>query len=152
MKTRNRQTKLLATALVIGLIAASLAAWGARPAQAIIIQNGKTGLFTLTESEAARVNVVNTGEQGIIVAGGGILDSAGNMLAEFPERRLAPGEGTSFEFIPPDPQRQMFRAELMISGGSTRRGGVSFIPTLEVFDTATGRSSVGHDFIIDDGE
>ncbi|MGH8525649.1 MAG: hypothetical protein ACREXY_16035, partial [Gammaproteobacteria bacterium] len=71
---------------------------------------------------------------------------------EFPERRVAPGQGTTFEFIPPDPQRQMVRAELMVSGSSTRRGGVSFIPTLEVFDTATGKTSVGQDFIIDDGD
>lgn len=149
MKTRNRSTKLLAVAIAFAALAAIYTVLGARPAQAIIVIDGKTGLFTLTESEAARVNVVNTGEQGIIVIGGGIFDSAGNRLAEFPERRLAPSQGTSFEFIPPVPRQPMaVRAELMVSGDRARGNRVTFIPTLEVFDTATGKTSVGQDFII----
>lgn len=148
MKTRNRSIKALAMLITFGMLAAIYVVWGARPAQAIIVVDGKTGLFTLTETEAARIHVVNTGAQGIIVIGGGIFGSDGSLLMEFSERRLVPGQGTTFEFHPPDPQRVTVRAELMVSGGSTRRDGVSFIPTLEVFDTGTGKTSVGQDFII----
>ncbi|HET6892193.1 MAG TPA: hypothetical protein VFH31_13905 [Pyrinomonadaceae bacterium] len=155
MKNRNSTTKLLAMAIAVGVLTALYAAWGARPAQAIIIQGGKTGLFTLTQGEAVRAHVLNTEGQAGIIINGGIFDSEGNMLAEFPERRLAPGRGTSFEFTPPDiPEGETLpvRIELMVQGASEKSKGVSFIPTCEVFETATGKTSVGHDFIIDDGE
>jgi hypothetical protein len=36
----------------------------------------------------------------------------------------------------------------MVEGAG--RNGITFIPTLEVFDTATGKTSVGQDFTVGD--
>ena len=149
MKTRIRSTKLLAIAVV--LLATIWAGWGARPAQAIIIINNKTGIFTLTSDQSLRVHVVNTGEErGIIIIGGRVLDSEGNTLAEFGGRRLPLGQAESFEFMPrlmEGERLQKVRVELMIDSASRKAKEVSFIPTLEVFDTATGKTSVGQNFI-----
>ena len=150
MKTRIRSTKLPAMVIALGMLAIIWAVWGARPAQAIIIINSKTGIFTLTQSQSVRVHVVNTGEErGIIVIGGRIMDSEGNMLAEFDGRRLELGQAESFEFTPRLAGRQLqkVRVEFMVEGASRKGKEVSFIPTLEVFDTVTGKTSVGQDFI-----
>ena len=150
MKTRIRSTKLPAMVIALGMLATIWAVWGARPAQAIIIINNKTGIFTLTSDQSLRVHVVNTEEErGIIVIGGRIMDSEGNMLAEFDGRRLPLGQAESFEFMPrlADGHLQKVRVELMVEGASRKGKEVSFIPTLEVFDTATGKTSVGQDFI-----
>jgi hypothetical protein len=150
MTTRIRSTKLSGMVIAMVMLAAIWAVWGASPAQAIVIINNKTGIFTLTQGEAVRVHVVNTGEErGIIIIGGRIIDSEGNTLAEFSGRRLALGQAETFEFMPglaEGERLQKVRVELMVEGAS--RKGVSFIPTLEVFDTATGKTSVGQDFIL----
>jgi len=148
MKTRIRSTKLLAMAMAVGMMATGWAIWGARPAAAIIIVNTKTGMFTLAPGQAARSHVVNTGEVGIIINGGKVVGSDGATLAEFPERRLEPGQAASFEFAPRLAAGELLpaRVELRVEGASS--GTTPFIPTLEVFDTATGRTSAGQDFII----
>ncbi len=136
--------------IAMGILAAGWAVWGARPAQAIIIINSKTGIFTLTQGEAVKVHVVNTGqERGVIAPGMRIFDSDGKMLAEFLGRSLTFGEAETFEFMPrlaEGERLQKVRVELMVEGAS--RKGVSFIPTLEVFDTDTGKTSVGQGFIL----
>lgn len=139
MKPRIRSTKLLAMALAVGMLAAGWAAWGTRPAAAIIIVNSKTGLFTLTQGQAARAHVVNTGEHGIIIVNTKVVGGDGATLAEFPEHRLEPSQAASFEFAPrlAVEQRLPVRVELKVEGA---RGTAPFIPTLEVFDTATGRT------------
>ena len=149
MKTRIRATILLAIAVAV--FATIWAGWGARPAQAIIIINSKTGIFTLTGDQSLRVHVVNTGEErGIIIIGGRVSGGEGNTLAEFGGRRVLPGQADSFEFMPrlaEGERLQKVRVELMVEGASRKGKEVSFIPTLEVFDTATGKTSVGQDFI-----
>lgn len=135
--------------MALAALAAMWAAWGARPAQAIIVVDGKTGMFTLARGEAAKIHIVNTGEVGGIVPCTRVFDSAGNMLAEFPPRNVALGEASSFVFHPPDPQQPItIRVEMEVEGVRHRDRNTAFIPTLEVFDTATGRTSVGQDFII----
>jgi hypothetical protein len=148
MKTRIRSTKLLAMAMALGMLSAGWAIWGARPAAAIIIINSKTGMFTLAPGQAARFHVVNTGEYGFIIDGGKVVGSDGATLAEFPRRELEPGQAASFEFAPRLAAGELLpaRVELRVEGASP--GNTPFIPTLEVFDTATGRTSVGQDFII----
>jgi hypothetical protein len=142
--------KFLAPVVAVVLLAAIYAVLGARLAQAIIIIDNKTGMFTLTQGEAARVHVVNTGEQrGGILPCTKFLDGDGNLLAEFQGRALTLDQADSFVFIPPDPQQPMaIRVELTIEGVSSRDRATAFIPTCEVFDTATGKTSVGQDFII----
>jgi hypothetical protein len=155
MKTRIRSKKLLAMVVALAALAATWAIWGARPAKAIIIVNGKTGAFTLTSGQGAKLNVVNATDAVAIIDDGKIVDHLGNPLVIFPEIRVPPGETTSFEFtLPPDEGvRMTVRAELMISSSSSRARTL-VIPTLEVFDTATGKTNVllGQDFIIDDGK
>ena len=147
MKTRIRTTAFLAIAVAV--LAIIWAGWGARSAQAIIIINSKTGLFTLTRDQSVRVHVVNTGEErGIIIINGRVLDDEGNTVAEFSGRRVFPAQADSFEFMPQLEQGELLqkvRVELMVEGAS--RKGVTFIPTLEVFDTATGKTSVNQNFI-----
>ena len=154
MKTRIKLTKILALAVAAAMLAVIVGIWGGKTAQAIIIVNSKTGLFTLAQGEAVRFHVVNVGGEVAIIDDGKVFDSDGTTLAEFPERRLAPGQATSFVYEPPpdDGQPMAVRAEFKVVSDSSRRGQVFFIPTLEVFDTATGKTSFGQDFIIDDGD
>jgi hypothetical protein len=155
MKIRNRTSKLLTVILALGMIAAICAIWGARTAEAIIIVNSKTGTFTLTTGEAVRVYVANTGgQEGIIVVDGIVKDVRGDILARFTQQRVPGGHSGAFMFDPQlaDGDQLPVRIELRVSGESIRRGGLKFIPTCEVFDTATGRTSIGQDFIIDDGD
>jgi hypothetical protein len=149
VKTRIRTTTLLAMTVVLAVIAAIWSVWGATPAKAIIIIGSKTGMFTLAQGEAARIHVVNTGgERGGIIPCSKVVDGDGNTLAEFRGRLLAAGEADSFLFHPPDPLPPLaVRVELTVEGTSGRER-PAFIPTCEVFDTATGKTSVGQDFII----
>ena len=152
MKTRIKLTKILALAVAAAMLAVIVGIWGGKTAQAIIVIDGKTGMFTLAHGEAVRFHVVNVGGELTIIDDGKIFDSAGTTLAEFPERRLAPGQATTFVYVPPDPVQPLaVRASFRIAS-SARRGEVSFISTLEGFDIATGKTSFGQDFIIDDGD
>jgi hypothetical protein len=154
MKTRNRQTKLRATALAIGLLAAIFVAWGARPAQAIII-NGKTGLFGVAEGQTVRVSIVNLAQtKGGVVPCIGIFDLNGTEIArQESTRSLMMGQGMFFDFDaasfglrggeraqirvevkleqPPDPTRTQ-------PPDPTRPEDV--MVTVEVFDTDTGKT------------
>jgi hypothetical protein len=137
-------------AITVAVTAAIWTVWGAQSAQAIIIINNKTGIFTITDDQAVRVHVVNTGEErGIIIINNRIIDSEGNTLAEFGGHSLKLGQSESFEFMPrlAEGEQQKVRVELMIESASRKGKEVSFIPTLEVFDTATGKTIVGQDFI-----
>ena len=144
MKTRIGSTKLLAIAVALALFTSIWAVWGATSAKAIVIINSKTAMFTVTQGEAVRVYALNTGEAGMIVIGGRVADSENNTLMQFSAQRLAPGHATSFVFLPPDPIRPTaVRIELMVEGAPGTGAAVSFIPTVEVFDTATGKTNYG---------
>lgn len=149
MKAQIKATNLLVLAVALAVVAAIWAVWGAEPAQAIIVVDTKTGLFTLAQGEAARIHIVNTGEVGGIIPCTKVFDSNGNLLREFPQRSVAMGESASFVFHPPDPQQPVaIRIEMTVEGVRHRDRSIAFIPTLEVFETATGKTSVGQDFII----
>ena len=136
MKIRNRSTKHLATAIAFGLLASIYAVWGAQPAQAIIVVDGKTGMTTLTQGFAIRAFVVNTGDEGITV-NWRVLDSVGITQAESERQMVPPGQAVSFEFAPrlAEGEQRPVRVELMVEGAGRRS--TNFIPTLEVFNTAT---------------
>ena len=146
MKTRIKLTKILALATAVAILAAIVGVWGGKTAQAIIIVNSKTGLFTVAPGEAARIHVVNINRVGGIAPCVKIFDRNGSLLAEFEERALGPAQSITFVYLPPDPVQPMsIRVELMVEGDARRERDVMFIPTLEVFDVATGRTGVGYD-------
>jgi hypothetical protein len=147
----NRTTRSLAMAAAVVLLAIMSALWSVRPAEAIIIVNSKTGMFTLTSQDAVSVYVVNTADQAGIIIVNSIFDSEGNLLARSEPRRVALGQAASFEYTPdlPDGMRMPVRVELTVDG-SGRGKGLDFIPTVEVFDRGTGRTSLFVDYIIDD--
>jgi hypothetical protein len=136
MKTHNRSTKLLATAIAFGLLAAIYSLWGAQPAQAIIVVDTKTGMTTLTQGLGIRAFVVNIGDEGF-AARWRVLDSAGITHEESERQMVPPGQAASFEFTPrlAEGEARPLRVELMVEGAGRRS--INFIPTLEVFNTAT---------------
>lgn len=154
MKPQMRSMKFLAMTITLAALATGWAIWGAMPANAIIVIGSTTGMVTLTQGEALSVNVANTSGEVAIIDDGDIFDSQGRSLMEIPMTRLEPGHATSFQFMPrlADGQQLPVRVHLIVEGNSVKDGRV--IPTCEIFDTATGKTSIllGPDFIIDDGK
>lgn len=154
MKTRIRSKKFLAFGIAFVTLAIIWTMWGVRPAKAIVVIGGKTGMFTLTQGEAVRINLVNTSGEVAIIDDGDVVDSTGRSLMEIPMSRLDPGHAMSFELMPrlADSERLALRVEVRVEGNSVKPGLV--IPTCEVFDTATGKTNflLGQNFIIDDGK
>ena len=113
-------------------------------AEAIVIIGGKTGIFTLTAGHAVRIHMADTGgELGIVIVGGKVVGAHGNTLAELPPRRLGPGQATSFEYMPRLVPGEWLaaRVELTLDTGAPGSArGLSFAPSAEVFDTATGET------------
>ena len=162
--------------LVVSLLAAVAIA---TPASAIIIVNGKTGLFGVTGSQTIRVSVLNASDKGGINPCVGVFDLSGRMLVEIEAMPLRPGEGTFVDFDAAtlglrDGQRMQVRVGVELVGppDDDRVGtgppdddrlavpppddscpGIpppddgrrvqpdDAILTLEVFDTATGRTA-----------
>ena len=158
MKTRMRSRKLLAMIVALAALAVVWAIWGAMPAKAIIIiGGGKTGMFTLTQGEAVRVYCVNTGGEAGIIDDGDIVDISGNTLTKLSRESVDPGKGTLlFDFKPglADGERLPLRVEVRFESDTSRGKGANFLFTAEVYDIATGKTSIllGQDFIIDDGK
>jgi hypothetical protein len=146
MKTWNRSTKLLAMVIVVASIWAT---WGASPAQAIVIINGKTGLFGLTAGQTVRVSVLNDAQtKGGIIPCVGILNMDGNVIAEVEGTMpLLQGQGTFFDFDARslglrEGQRMQIRAKVELTPtDNTRLQPDDVILTLEVFDNTTGRTA-----------
>ena len=151
MAIRNRTFRTMALAVLFTTAAAAI--WSARTAEAIIIINNKTGMFTLTSRDAVRIFVANTGEEAGIIIVNSIFDSDGNLLHQSGPQRVPLGRAGFFEFTPdvPDGGRMAVRAVVTIQGaGGGKTPG--FIPSFEVFDRETGRTCWFVDFIIDDGD
>jgi hypothetical protein len=126
------------------------------PAWAIIIQNGKTGLFGLAAGQTVRISVLNASDKGGIQPCVGIFDLSGNQVAEAEGSSAGPGEGTFVDFdarslgIIDDGQREQLRAVVEVDqppdpgspdGRVPRIRPDDVLFTLEVFDTATGRTA-----------
>ena len=147
MRTRNRTTKLLTTALGLGVLAAVCAVWGARPAQAIIIVNSKTGLFGVTGGQTVRVSILNAQAKGDITPCVGLFDLSGNRLArQEAGMPLTLGQGAFFDFDAASlglraGQRAQIRVEVELPPPDDGRAGRikedDAIVTVEVFDNAS---------------
>jgi hypothetical protein len=142
-------------ATAVAVLAATIAAavWSARSAEAIIIVNSTTGMFTLTSRDAVRIFGANTAEEAGIIIVNSIFDSDGNLLHQSGPQRVPLGRTGFFDYSPdlPDGGRTAVRVVLTVQGA---RGGkpAGFIPSIEVFDRETGRTCWFVDYIIDDGD
>jgi len=149
MKTRNSLTKqLLAMTIALGMLAAIMVVCGAKPAEAIIIKGGKTGLFGIAAGQTGRISVLNakTGRVSGVQRCWKIFDLSGNVIAEFEGRALGMGEGMFFDFdpssrIPGEAEQIQVRVEVELapSPDDSRIQPDDAILTLEVFDNATGQ-------------
>ncbi len=126
------------------------------PVAGIDPQPFRTGLFGIKEGQAIRVSVLNAGEVGGIIAPCvRFLDLDGTLLLEAVPEPVAAGVGAFMDFdpLPPGPTRTPgFRRQLRVevelvpavhppdpaAPPRARRSDVHL--TLEVFDTATGRT------------
>jgi len=147
MKTRYRQTKLIALMIAMSIIVVTWAILGASRAEAVIAIISQTGNFSLAHGQATSAYVVNTwagDERGILVSWRA-LDSAGNVLAQSDRRRIEPGHASSFELGPVDlaeGQRMALRVELMVEGASNNHNNPGFIATQEVYNVGDGKTTV----------
>lgn len=126
------------------------------PVAGIDPQPFRTGLFGIKEGQSVRVSVLNAGNAGgIIEPCARVFDLDGTVLFEADPGPVAPGVGAfmDFDLLPPGPTRvPAFRRQLRvevelvpavhppdpIAPPRARRSDVHL--TLEVFDTATGRT------------
>jgi hypothetical protein len=116
----------------------------------------QTGLFGATAGESIRISVLNSGDiGGIITPCFRVFDADGALLFEADAGPLPGGVGTSIEFIPipedglpsgtPTRGRALVRVEVEpipndgLPGARLRLLRI-MLPTVEVFDTATGRT------------
>jgi hypothetical protein len=151
MKTRNRTTKLLAMSLALVVLAA---AWGAGPAQAIIVVDSRTGLFGVAAGQKVRTSFVNLAQtRGGIQPCVKVFDINGNVIAEHEMGAPVPaGQGTFFDFdagqlgLRPG-ERAQIRVEAEIepapdaSGREARIRPEDVLVTVEVFDNDTGKTT-----------
>lgn len=151
MKTMKRMSKLLAVALLLaGLVAWGSARVGARPTCPGCTEVALFGMVGLTDSQTARLNVVNTAtaEPPVIVAinfinsnGQTILNSDGQPYES--TLTLAPGQSGFLDLNTSATGRLQFRAKVVTQVPANLRGRDRpdpILPTLEVFDSATGKT------------
>ncbi|MCI0611050.1 MAG: hypothetical protein L0Z71_18575 [Anaerolineae bacterium] len=106
--------------------------------QKIVLHSGVIGI---TQGQTARLNLVNWESQSIPVLLQ-LLDTNGKVLAES-KTELGPGQSVSIEangdnFVPEPPTRFEVRAQVIITYPSDP----CEIPSLEVYDNATGKADV----------
>jgi hypothetical protein len=150
MKVQDTPRSLFATIAIIGVLAMVCVMWAARPAQAIIDDGGKTGLFGVTSDQTVRVSILNSAlTKGGIVPCAGIFDLNGNRLARFEGTLpLMMGHGAFFDFDArtfdmPAGERLQLRVELELETPNDRTVPVQpddVLITVEVFDNASGKT------------
>ena len=143
MMNRTTRAKLTATAIVIGLLAATCVFFCSRPVAAREDSEEflAYGVANITRGQTARFHVVSVGNPNDIPAELVIYDSHGNVLARSIEP-LTPGKAAfldlSFDQQPGVAGNRLeFYAVVRFDLGHGR-GYV--IPTLEVLEDATGKS------------
>jgi hypothetical protein len=135
------------------MLLAVCAIWGARPAEATIIINGKTGLFGVAEGQTVRVSIVNLAyTKGGIIPCVGIFDLNGNEIARHESGTpLRVGQGMFFDFDAASfglraGQRAQIRVVAEISPtpddnrGSPTPDDSDVAVTVEVFDNTSGKT------------
>lgn len=155
---RNLHRKLLIAIVLLAAVAIAAPVW------AIIVVDGKTGLFGVTGGQTIRVSILNAGDRGGIQPCVKVFDLSGRLLAESEGESLRPGQGTFIDFNAADlgarvGQRLQVRAEVELTPPDpnqppdpaqppdplqppdpARVRVENVILTLEVFNTETGET------------
>src|SRR5207253_7976565 len=98
----------------------------------------------IVKGQTARLNVVNVPQSGEVSPGPcrvtlSFHDSQGNVMVEDPSL-LLPGKATFLDFMIEDPNlRAEIRAQVTVQPGPCR---LAVIPSMEIFDNATGKSTI----------
>lgn len=147
MKTAKTTTKLFAT--VVALVAAMViwSAWGARQAQALAGSEKVLEPIGITFGQTARLSVLNSGEERGFIINWKFLDSQGRVLAQSPEQELfPPGQMMSFDLNADDlnaPRDRFGRIQILaVARAQSNPNEKNFHASLEVFDNATGKTTV----------
>lgn len=136
--TRTAIRRAIASTVVVVAIVAAIA-----PLSAIIIINGKTGLFGVATDQTIRVSILNAAAKGGINPCVGVFDINGVLLAEVEGRALHQGEGTFIDFDAAAlGLREAIRTQLRVEVelGPARLRAEDVVLTLEVFDNDTGKT------------
>jgi hypothetical protein len=139
----HQHTKLPLLVFVLAFVSAQLAWAGGEPTPF------RTGLFGVGAGQAVRISIVNGNERGIIAPCVRVRDADGRLLSEWDSGPVLPGVGTFVDFVPDGgvpataASRLQLRAEVELlpavtPAGALRRLQRRVLPSLEVFDTATG--------------
>ena len=144
MKNNRTRKRLIATAIVIGTLAATWAISTTRPVAAGAENREEFlayGIANITQGQTARLHVVTVGNPDTVPAELVIYDTRGDVLTHSMER-LIPGKAVfldlSFDQQPGVAGNRLeFYAVVRFDPG---RGGGYVIPTLEVLEDATGKS------------
>ncbi len=146
MKTKSRLTKLIATALTIVALAAILTTWEPHRVDALAEDHNQF-VVGLTSGQTARLNVLNSGAAQGIIIDWKFFDSQGRVLAESPGMQLIPpGQMRSFDLNADELNviRDRFgRVQVLASVRAIGNLDTNnFHASLEVFDNATGKTTV----------
>jgi hypothetical protein len=143
MKTRNRVLKLIA---VVAMVTAG-AVWGATSASAALNFTRSTGMFGISQTQTARINLVNL-EDGAFVPCVRVemvfVDGDGSILAQ-KVYEVDAGKSAFFdlrgsEIIGRGSNRAQIRAEVRFVGTPDTRLSDNCIPTVEIFDNESGET------------
>jgi hypothetical protein len=143
MTTRSRLLK----AVTLGVLMAFAALLLTNPAKAfrptaVEFHFGSVGI---TRGQSARLNVLNV-SRGTLMASINFTDNAGRMIQQSVEK-VEPGQSIFLDLTPTSVDdsagRLQIHASVEVSSRESGGGaGRLFIPTLEVFDTGTGRTHI----------
>jgi hypothetical protein len=142
-KNQNRKNQTMNTrntsSLLVALVAAFLTLAATRAEAFIVIDGAPVGI---TFGQTARVNLLNTSDRAFVVIGGKFLDSDGNTLAEFDRQVIQPGKIASFDLDADTIARTANRIEIRVVISIDNPDGKRVHLSTEVFDNATGKTTV----------
>ena len=145
-KIMTTKSRLLKT-VTLGMLMAFAALLLTNPAKAFrpIFLEFNFGTVGITRGQTARLNVLNTGREPIQLSLN-FTDSAGRQIKQSVEK-VEPGQSTFLDLTPTSVDdsagRLQIHASVEVSSRESGGGaGRLFIPTLEVFDTGTGRTHI----------
>ncbi len=143
MKTQNRVLKLIA---LVALVTAG-AVWGAPSASAALNLTESTGMFAITRTQTARINLVNLEDRAFVPCirvEMVFIDGDGNILSqkvyEIDSGKSAFLDLRGSEIIGREGSRANLRAEVRFVGTPDTRASENCIPTIEIFDNESGET------------
>ncbi len=146
MKNRSARIKLIATALGLVAFAAILITWEARRVDALA-EDHNLFVVGLSSGQTARLNVFNSGKERGYVINWKFFDSRGRVIAQSPGSVfLPPVQMRSFDLNADDLNvtRDRFgRIQMLaVARAQSNPNEKNFHASLEVFDNATGKTTV----------